>query len=136
MTGTEHAKAMREAEPMTDKVDELLPCPFCGGEPFVEPKNPKTEGDAWTRISCQNGECYVSASVRINADNSHYAQAAEAWNARTPTPPSDDLRAAMEALRAGGNPTNNTIDDAYIGRMFDNCNAVLAAWDAQQGERS
>ena len=52
------------------------------------------------------------------------------------TPPSDDLRAAMKALRAGGNPTNNTIDDAYIGRMFDNCNAVLAAWDAQQGERS
>ena len=52
------------------------------------------------------------------------------------TPPSDDLRAAMEALRAGGNPTNNTIDDAYIGRMFDNCNAVLAAWDRQQGERS
>ena len=49
-------------------------------------------------------------------------------------PPSDDLRAAMEALRVGGNPTNNTIDDAYVGRMFDNCNAVLAAWDAQQGD--
>ena len=52
------------------------------------------------------------------------------------TPPSDDLRAAMEALRVGGNSTNNTIDDAYIGRMFDNCNAVLAAWDAQQGKQS
>ena len=52
------------------------------------------------------------------------------------TPPSDDLRTAMEALREGGNPTNNTIDDAYIGRMFDNCNAVLAAWNAQHGERS
>ena len=117
---------------MTDQttVDELKSCPFCGG----------AGADNFEILYCHGTilhpayavECGECGAMSRYSDIDHFA----AWNRRTPTPPSDDLRAAMEALREGGNPTNNTIDDAYIGRMFDNCNAVLAAWDAQQGERS
>ena len=47
---------------------------------------------------------------------------------RTPAPPSDDLRAAMEALREGYTERFGYNDFAVI--------RVLKAWDAQQGERS
>ena len=113
--------------PMTDKttVDELLPCPFCGERPIFG-ADKRFQYD----LSCENVKCPVCSTTDAQSNEDAIKQ----WNKRTPTPPSDALRAAMEALRIGGNPTNNTIDDAYIGRMFDNCNAVLAAWDAQQGD--
>ena len=113
---------------MTDKttVDELFPCPWCGVKGFIY-HSPDGWKASCSKCNCETNPGFASETMEI---------AIAEWNKRTPTPPSDDLRAAMEALREGGNPTNNTIDDAYIGRMFDNCNAVLAAWDRQQGERS
>ena len=59
------------------------------------------------------------------------------WNRRsTSIPPSDDLRAAMEALRehdAMGWPER---DFDQHNKLDSKVKAVLAAWDAQQGERS
>ena len=49
------------------------------------------------------------------------------------TPPSDDLRAAMEALRVKMLAWHHTMGEA---ELYLEATAVLAAWDAQQGERS
>lgn len=33
------------------------PCPFCGEPPAVLPVDPKTEGNAWGAVACQNSKC-------------------------------------------------------------------------------
>lgn len=57
----------------------LKPCPFCGELPYVQPENPKIEGDAWTRIAC---DCDASPEVVVRADDTHYEDAKRIWNAR------------------------------------------------------
>jgi len=75
--------------------EKLLPCPFCGGEPWVQPEDPSVEGDAWAGISCVN--CVVMPSVKVFADGTHLAEARAAWNTRAPA----DLRSALEAETDG-----------------------------------
>jgi len=68
---------------------EPLPCPFCGAKPFVEPENPKEEGDCWGAVRCKNRDCpaqpppYVSDGEEICDDrgSDSYKQAAiDRWN--------------------------------------------------------
>ena len=40
-----------------------LPCPFCGGIPFVLPENPMEEGDAGGFVECKNEHCFVRPTV-------------------------------------------------------------------------
>lgn len=40
-----------------------LPCPFCGQQPEVFPKDPEREGNAWGRVSCVNDRCPAQPSV-------------------------------------------------------------------------
>lgn len=63
-------------------MDILLPCPFCGENPVVEPENPKEEGDAWTNIRCSNMKCAARPNVRHHADRGHYEVAVNRWNRR------------------------------------------------------
>ena len=106
---------------MTDKttVDELLPCPWCGAKPIMVALE-----NGYFSLMCDDENCPVICETEFNTTNYVIA----AWNARTPAPPSDDLRAAMEALRA-------SYSDAFGYAEFA-VEDVLAAWDAQQGERS
>ena len=105
---------------MTDKGDELLSCPFCGGEAYF---------DRAAFFEDHGRDEYSPLCSKCNATifNDAYTTkeiAAEAWNKRTPTPPSDDLRAAMEALRP------YTWGPWHLKVVGD----VLAAWDAQEGD--
>ena len=110
---------------MTDKttVDELLPCPWCDVKGFIY-----HSPDGW-KASCSKCNCETNLGLMFETKEGAIAE----WNRRiceSPyTPPPDDLRAAMEALRKLCprvliNPFEEAVDD------------VLAAWDAQQGKRS
>lgn len=67
----------RERKPLV-----LRPCPFCGEAPEVLPLDPRLDGDAWTRIQCDNATCRVKPSVEVYADRGHRATAARYWNFR------------------------------------------------------
>ena len=108
---------------MADKttVDKLKSCPFCGADGTIM----EAQGKGPPYIaSCRR--CPASMSLEWIKD-----EAVNAWNKRTPAPPSDDLRAAMEALRR-----EIEHPDQIAGVLAIRSKAVLAAWDAQQGERS
>ena len=109
---------MSEAEPMADRGDELLPCPWCGVKGFMY-----HSPEGW-KASCSKCNCETNPGLMFETKEIAIAE----WNKRAPTPPSDDLRAAMEALRASYSKRFGYNDFAVIG--------VLKAWDAQQGERS
>lgn len=34
-----------------------LPCPFCGKQPAVHPKDPEREGNAWGAVQCEMRSC-------------------------------------------------------------------------------
>lgn len=59
----------------------LLPCPFCARQPTVEPTDPKTQGDAWTRIAC---DCAAAPSVEVCQEKGHHEKAVRVWNRRRP----------------------------------------------------
>lgn len=46
--------------PQNYTVDEMLPCPFCGGNPFVQVYYTRDAGFAEGRAVC--GQCHVSTS--------------------------------------------------------------------------
>lgn len=89
---------MNNTEPL--KVGELKPCPFCGATPDVEPKNPKIEGDAWTRIVCKNDGCWVKPHASAYIDGDHYSAAREAWNRRTEPSPAAPITISNEMERS------------------------------------
>lgn len=65
----------------TDLRDELLPCPFCGRQPVMEPWH--GGGPMKRRIGCDSetyDECAVGPSVVGNTPR----QAIERWNRRAP----------------------------------------------------
>jgi hypothetical protein len=66
-----------------------LPCPFCGSQPELFPKNPKRDGNAWGEVRCVNEECPAQPKVsdgELLADDrgtALYQSAAVArWNQR------------------------------------------------------
>lgn len=66
-----------------------LPCPFCGHDPAVFPKDPQKSGDCWGAVQCVNPSCAAGPSARddepVNDDRGSdaYKQAAIArWNRR------------------------------------------------------
>lgn len=74
------------------------PCPFCGHKPYVGPRFPEKEGNAWGYVQCQNPECPTydhggGVTVRDGADvcdergSKAYKQLAIArWNQRPRKP--------------------------------------------------
>lgn len=66
-----------------------LPCPFCGADPEVEPKDPHTLGHCWALVECVNPECKVKPKVRDNVgvsdnrgSNAYKLAAILIWNTR------------------------------------------------------
>lgn len=98
---------------MTEKPSELLleelkPCPFCGGEPCVK---------EWTvgshdqiKIWCDSGECEVYPSVFGNK-----IAKIEAWNNRSTLPVErgvlEDVREALAQIKAALDSANNFISN-------------------------
>lgn len=78
---------------------DLLPCPFCGAEPRIEPERPDLEGNAWGSATCYNRRCVTyderfghGVSVRDGARSNDergsgaYKRAAvRRWNRRAAT---------------------------------------------------
>ncbi len=69
-------------------MSELLPCPFCGGEPD------EYEGEYGNGIYCMQCGAMVGEPIHLGfdiAERVSYEQAAEAWNTRA-----DDYKQAAE----------------------------------------
>lgn len=66
----------------------ILPCPFCGEAPEIEPKDPKREGDAWARIVCSTLTCSAKPDVIVyeNGHDRSVLQAVRRWNNRVAPP--------------------------------------------------
>ena len=91
---------------MTNATDALLPCPFCGKPPLVLPRDPASEGDSWTRITCDNRRCGATAAAESFAERGHFAAAAKKWNRRAdagePREVLDSYADRVAALDAAG----------------------------------
>ena len=61
--------------------DELKPCPFCGGEPFL---TGITISSAAPFARC--GTCYAEVPGKNDDDSSQRLSAIKVWNTRTHTP--------------------------------------------------
>ena len=68
---------------------DLLPCPFCGEKPEIEPKNPDVDGNAWGSVSCVNAECPANPSVSdgvhddtLGSSHEYKKAAVKRWNTR------------------------------------------------------
>jgi hypothetical protein len=87
---TDRAKSgMREPQLKPTLVP--LPCPFCGVEPKLEPKNPAEEGDAWGAVHCSSPRCAVNPYVADGQRSSdtrgtgaYMDCAIRRWNKRAP----------------------------------------------------
>lgn len=74
---------------------ELLPCPFCGGEAFIDVMSRDEHGEPLDH-SPECGNCAVSI---IGAELLTEAEAITAWNTRTPSPEASRDAVLEEALR-------------------------------------
>jgi hypothetical protein len=68
-----------------------LPCPFCGSNPRLRPKNPEVEGNAWGAVACTNSRCHAQPMVndeQTSADErgtgAYIDAAIKRWNKRPP----------------------------------------------------
>ncbi len=78
---------------MKAATEKLLPCPFCGKRPSIEPKRPDRDGDCFGVVECRNKRCPAMPSVRdgskINDDRgsaAYIAMAIRRWNKRATQP--------------------------------------------------
>jgi hypothetical protein len=71
-----------------------LPCPFCGEQPEVLPKDPKRSGNAWGAVRCANEDCHASEcsvgdgeAMADDRGSDLYKEAAiRRWNTRWKAP--------------------------------------------------
>lgn len=98
--------------------DNLLPCPFCGGEAYYLAvyAPPEKINDRW-RVKCEKG-CEVSGPVRLGK-----SKAAEAWNRRAlPDDVAELVIAAREFWQANEDMSEESaaLDkalEAFAGRV-------------------
>lgn len=89
---------------MTGAADvELLPCPFCGGQPHMQ-SDSDVDGCYWSKVRC--GSCGAAtrgkwASSSANTCPQWYAEVREEWNRRACVAHATAAKdAEIEALRA------------------------------------
>jgi hypothetical protein len=94
----------RDNPPAPEKAPELLPCPFCGGEPSVRYNEYSSGKDFFAE--CDNPGCNVRP-VTMAWESEEVL--AEHWNKRPPAPAPSELNAAENLLavihRDGGHYT-------------------------------
>lgn len=71
---------------------QLLPCPFCGAAPIIEPWH--GGGPRKRMVQCNNDACAVQPQVCGSTTGNAY----RAWNKRAPAPP--ELLAAAKTVMA------------------------------------
>ena len=116
---------------------DLRGCPWCGQQPCMEPEDPETQGDAWTRISCQNPECIAECQLMVCGDHDHEAEAITAWNTRARTPDtapnqSADLIVEAEQVR----DWMKRQDLKFSWQTVDNLITALRAAEAENARLS
>ncbi|TKD50182.1 Lar family restriction alleviation protein [Sphingomonas baiyangensis] len=74
---------------MQDRSDDLLPCPFCGGEA-------KLVSGTSSMVQCLNDQCIIGDPAPFN-DFTHRSDAITAWNTRA-APPVEQPRASTPAV--------------------------------------
>jgi hypothetical protein len=73
--------------------DELLPCPFCGGEP----KLVEVEPSGYV-VECKNGACNASTNIRFSCGEDARPLVREQWNRRRAASP--QVQGVDDAARA------------------------------------
>lgn len=78
------------AIPKPNSITKPLPCPFCGSEPEIGPKDPEKDGNAWGFVMCVNEKCPARPMVKDGeevCDDRGVAEYIEAsvkrWNVRS-----------------------------------------------------
>lgn len=92
---TEHKAKLETENRMSDKMPELLPCPFCNDAGYIQHES--TGGHSYFNVSCLTEDCrgYSDESPFFKRED-----AIKAWNTRS-THPAPDLRKAIEAAEYG-----------------------------------
>lgn len=78
----------------------LLQCPFCGGEPIMEPWH--GGGVRKKRVSCDNEECFVQSGVT----GANIKVAASRWNTRLNNSTGIVETAVFDVAQASGGTEN------------------------------
>lgn len=67
----------------------IKPCPFCGAEPEIGPKDPEKEGNAFGIVRCVNRKCPAMPRVRDGIEiadergtEAYVLRAVIRWNGR------------------------------------------------------
>lgn len=110
--------------------NELKPCPFCGGEAKIEDKVSQLT------ICCSKCSiCNLNANVFFCMDDSHKKTVREwaikDWNTRTESTELEQLRKALEEIKAKCEA--NFDDGCFTGIIEDIAGEALAKLN-QQGE--
>ncbi len=103
--------------------EQLLPCPFCGNQPWLD-DDMETGG----QVECANSKCLVCPSIFYdNEENSSGIDlATEAWNTRYIAKPSEtDI---IEAIRSISKPLGYAI--GVHGSLRRDIDLIAVAWIA------
>lgn len=94
--------------------EELLSCPFCGGEPYV------IEDDRYNR--CHVG-CDCVAGPRIWQDVGFLSDAIAAWNRRSTSSAERAMREALEKISAEQWKDRSTVSELNAWPAFQRLNS-------------